>query len=785
MCGAVTAIILVGQAYRNHLTQVHAVRAPAEIKCKYPLEGTLFPPDFAPPTILWHDPDTLAVTWTVRVFLPDGIISHQVPLSAAAWNRGEIDTRCVSAANELPVLPKELANVHAWKPDSSLWSNIKQHSVENPVTVEVAGFRRTTLKKVTSRGLLSIRTSSDSVGAPLFYRDVPLMPSSNEKGVIKPLDQRALPLIAWRLRDISQPKSKVIMQGLHTCTNCHSVSGDGATIGLDLDGPRNDKGLYAIVPIQKKMSIRKSDLISWSSFQGNRGSTLRVGFMSQLSPDGEHVVTTIHDPGINQTDYERHRNPVDLTNSYYVANFMDYRFLQVFYPTRGVLAWYHRKTGQLACLPGADDTNFVQTNAVWSPDGSFLVFARAKARDSYPKGAGLAKVANDANETPIQYDLYRIPFNNGRGGIPVPITGASNNGMSNSFPKISPDGKWIVYVQSKNGLLMRPDGQLYIVPVTGGAARRMTCNTSIMNSWHSFSPNSRWMVFSSKSRSAYTQMFLTHLDDSGYDSPPVLIENSTAANRAVNLPEFVNFSYDAIDTIETPAADYARHVDYAVAAMKNGNYQGAIQEWKKALDLSPSEPWLHNSLGVALMEAGEVQEALTHYQIAIELNPHYAEAYNNSGEALATKGDDSGAIVQFLRALELDTAFTAARTHVGMLLAGMGRMDEAILHMRKVATDNPDAMEAQRNLGHALAQAGKLQDAELYLRRADRLADGKDPFVLHLLSRVYADLGRSDEAIRIGLNALSLAEARNNRELAQSIADHLNQIRVADKSTPP
>jgi hypothetical protein len=29
-----------------------------------------------------------------------------------------------------------------------------------------------------------------------------------------------------------------------------------------------------------------------------------------------------------------------------VANFMDYRFLQVFYPTRGVLAWYHNKSGQ-------------------------------------------------------------------------------------------------------------------------------------------------------------------------------------------------------------------------------------------------------------------------------------------------------------------------------------------------------------------------------------------------------------------------------------------------------
>ncbi len=43
--------------------------------------------------------------------------------------------------------------------------------------------------------------------------------------------------------------------------------------------------------------------------------------------------------------------------------------------------------------------------------------------------------------------------------------------MSNDFPKVSPDGKWIVFVQNKSGLLMRPDSKLYIVPAGGGEAR--------------------------------------------------------------------------------------------------------------------------------------------------------------------------------------------------------------------------------------------------------------------------------------------------------------------------
>src|SRR5665811_1974932 len=104
--------------------------------------------------------------------------------------------------------------------------------------------------------------------------------------------------------------------------------------------------------------------------------------MSQVSPDGKYVVNTINDPrvtGPNDTS--------DAIGKYYVVNFKDYRFLQVFYPTRGILAWYSREAGLLQPLPGADDARYVHTSAVWSPDGKYLVFSRAQARDAYAPGA--------------------------------------------------------------------------------------------------------------------------------------------------------------------------------------------------------------------------------------------------------------------------------------------------------------------------------------------------------------------------------------------------------------
>ena len=195
----------------------------------------------------------------------------------------------------------------------------------------------------------------------------------------------------------------------------------------------------------------------------------------------------------------------------------------------------------------------MHTNAVWSPDGKYLVFARAEARDAYParRAAGRVRQRSERDADPVR-PLPDSVQRRDRAARPEPIAGASRNGMSNSFPKVSPDGRWIVFVQARNGQLMRPDSQLYIVPAAGGAARRMRCNTPLMNSWHSFSPNGRWLVFSSKSRSPYTQMFLTHIDEDGNDSPAILIENATAANRAVNIPEFVNIPPDGLLKIDAP-----------------------------------------------------------------------------------------------------------------------------------------------------------------------------------------------------------------------------------------
>ncbi len=519
---------------------------------------------------------------------------------------GPIDLDCVSDTNEPPRLTPQQAAAHTWTPDPATWALIKKRSVAGVATVTITGLVG---EAEVSRGRVRIRTSRDPVGAPIFYRDVPLMPTETVTGEIRPLAAAAVRLIQWRLRDIGRPQSRVVLENMPVCVNCHSFSRDGKTLGLDLDGLQNNRGLYALTHVAPRTAIQNSDVIQWSSASGRLKGKLRVGFMSQVSPDGRYVLTTTNptEPAVPAAEPP---------SNYFVANFADYRFLQVFYPTRGFLSWFSRETGVLRHLPGADDPRYVQTAGVWSPDGNTIVFERAEAIDPNPAGAPAPKLANDPNERQIRFDLYRVAFNEGRGGASEPIAGASANGMSNTFPKVSPDGRWIVFVKCRNGQLMRPDSELWIVPAAGGEARRLRANLKPMNSWHSFSPNGRWLVFSSKARSPYTQMYLTHIDEQGNDSPAILIDNATAANRAVNLPEFVQAPPGGLLEIGGPALDFYRLFDRAFYLQKQRRYEESAAMWRKVIEAKSDEPLAHRNLAAVLLLLGRASEAAAELRAA-------------------------------------------------------------------------------------------------------------------------------------------------------------------------
>jgi tetratricopeptide (TPR) repeat protein len=696
-----TALFLIG------VTRSQAARAsegPAPLTIDYPLNESVFPPGFPPPTFLWHDSAGAATRWRIDVSLAGGC---QLP---SVFTQGDAPAPTPEAARQdLPEAARNyrpapyLASAKRWQPDGGLWAAVQRDCVQGPATVTMVGLER---DRPVSRGVVAIRTSADPVGAPIFYRDLPL-PFIHAF--------RNCHLIRWRLGDVtSGAPPPTLLKDMKVCGNCHSFTPDGKTLAMDVDYG-NDKGSYVITAVSRETVLSKEKIITWTDYR-REDKELTFGLLSQISPDGRYAISTVKDRSVF--------SPVN-----------DLYYSQRFFPVKGILVVYDRETRKFFPLPGADDPRYVQSNPTWSPDGATVLFARNDAHElKHLKDPTAAVITPEEVREFFEggrkfcYDLYRVPFNGGRGGKAEPLAGAAGNGRSNYFPKSSPDGKWIVFCQAETFMLLQPDSLLYIMPAQGGEPRKMRCNLpGKMNSWHSWSPNGRWLVFASKANGPYTQLWLTHVDAQGNDAPPVLLERFTAPDRAANIPEFVNVEPDRFATIREEFADYYTHFRIGLEHERYFEHAAAVEELRKVLAEKPDHLDAIYLIASCLARMGREAEAISHARKVLALSPDHA----------------------------------AAHRLLGGLLSRTGQFKEAVAHLERVLKARPEDLVTGNNLAWVLATCpdATYRDGPRAVELAERVCKATNhsvPVMLDSLAAAYAEAGRFPSAVEAARRALAM-----------------------------
>jgi len=471
-----------------------------KIKIRSPLNNSLFPLDMASPLFEWDEMEDSVAQWLLIVRLEDQ-----------------------------PALYFTSSQPY-WDPKRDVWEKIKRNSTHHPAEITILGLRRNPQTEVISAGTVKIYTSNDAVGAPIMFRRVP--PSFSYASLHPDL-------LEWCLGDISSyERPTVIMSKQPFCSSCHTFSMDGKFIGMDIDYG-GDKGAYLLTPLRENILLTRQDLFSWGDFPRNDGLAAS-GIFSRLSPNGDYVVSTVNDIS-------------------FLAKISDPYCSQLFFPIQSNLAYYDKSDRMIRRLVTGDlRREIVETDPSWSPDGKYLLFSRTTmTRDLFRElGGDTIFSVEDTdidrlnNKYPVQFDIYRVPFSRGRGGSARALPGASHNGRSNYFGRYSPDGKWIVFTQSDSGLVLQPDSRLRIMPSDGSISRPMQCNRSRLNSWHTWSPNSRWLAFVSKENMPYTELYLTHIDEDGNDSVPVRVSRFNKPGFAINVPEFANIKAGGIQKIQ-------------------------------------------------------------------------------------------------------------------------------------------------------------------------------------------------------------------------------------------
>ena len=181
-----------------------------------------------------------------------------------------------------------------------------------------------------------------------------------------------------------------------------------------------------------------------------------------------------------------------------------------------------------------------ETTPSFSPDGKTLYFASAIANPNPSK-----------DFENIKYSLLAISFDPQTRTFGTSIDtlfNAETTGHSASFPRVSPDGRYLLYGHSSYGAfkIWHKDSDLYIIDLKTGEHKLLSkANGSDSEGYHSWSSNSRWIVFGSRRDDGlYTRPYFAYIDEQGDDhkafvlpqNDPGLYERTT---KSYNVPEFI------------------------------------------------------------------------------------------------------------------------------------------------------------------------------------------------------------------------------------------------------
>jgi hypothetical protein len=137
-----------------------------------------------------------------------------------------------------------------------------------------------------------------------------------------------------------------------------------------------------------------------------------------------------------------------------------------------------------------------------------------------------------------------------------------NDSLSVSFPRVSPNGQFLMYTVSRYGnfSIWHKDADLRLIDLIKNRTIDLTnVNSKLAESYHSWSSDSKWFVFSSRRVDGlYTRPFFAHLESDGVTTKPFMLPQKDPDFydlflKSYNIPEFitgpVTVSHSAIEKI--------------------------------------------------------------------------------------------------------------------------------------------------------------------------------------------------------------------------------------------
>ena len=313
-------------------------------------------------------------------------------------------------------------------------------------------------------------------------------------------------------RDVTSFRERPLIENksvYHNCMNCHSFNQNSPdTYMFHIRGDRGGTIIYKNGKV-KKVNVKTKQMMS-------------AGVYPSWHPNGNLIAYSTNK--IKQLFHAQGK-----------------KFIDVF-DLKSDLVVYDITNDKVFTDTVIASKKYMETFPCWSPDGKYLYFTRAMQR------------TDTTFYKDIRYDLCRVPFDEKERafGKPEVIYPASKFGKSVTLPRVSPDNRFVMFTLSDYGTfsIWHPEADLYLLNLKTMEVKRLGVNSDDVDSFHSWSSNGRWFVFSSKRLdSQCARPFFAHIDTLGNTTIPFVLPQKepdfyNSFLKTYNRPELVKGPFD-------------------------------------------------------------------------------------------------------------------------------------------------------------------------------------------------------------------------------------------------
>lgn len=196
----------------------------------------------------------------------------------------------------------------------------------------------------------------------------------------------------------------------------------------------------------------------------------------------------------------------------------------------------------------ANDPNALEVFPNWSPDGKMLYYCVADVKCEDPSKTRVHQLVKGYKD--IKYNVVRRSWNPETGlfGSADTVFMATALGKSATFPRVSPNGKFLLFALGEYGCfhIWHKDADLYLLDIEDGSYWPLEkANSPFAESYHSWSSNGKWILFASRRMdNNYSRLYIAHINEDGTSDKAFALPQAAPGHydffdRSYNVPEFM------------------------------------------------------------------------------------------------------------------------------------------------------------------------------------------------------------------------------------------------------